>query len=123
MYLPTALVGGYFLFAPVYRSFSTGTVVDSGQTFPLGSTAETGTLASANGTSVYFLLAIPVLLAAAPLFTMRPYHQFALNAVASVMLVALTVVGAASIGLFYLPAALLLVIASIRSWERCGSAV
>jgi hypothetical protein len=119
----TVVASGYFSFVPVYSSFSSGIVVDSGTAFSQGEISGNGTLASVNGSSTYIMLAIPVLLAAAPLFTRQRSYHFVLNAVAAVLIGALAVVGAASIGLFYLPAALLLVVATIRSWELRSRAV
>ena len=61
------VASGYLLFAPAYATTSSDIVLDSGGAFPQGASGGYETLVSANGSSVYVLLAIPVLLAAIPL--------------------------------------------------------
>ena len=73
-------------------------------------------LVEANGMSVLGVLALPVLLAGVGLAAVRSRHRGVL-VVVMVALVAFCVVGLASVGLFYLPAAVALVIAVV-GWRH-----
>jgi hypothetical protein len=73
-------------------------------------------LVEANGMSVLGVLLLPVLLAGVGLVAVRSRHRGVLVAV-MVALVAFCVLGAASVGLFYLPAAVALVIAVV-GWRH-----
>jgi hypothetical protein len=102
------LVGLVFL--PVYSTASGGASSD-GTTF---STTSEETLLEHEGTSVLVVLLVPVAVAFIGLvgaaFRVRP-----MSVVAAVIAVGLCVLGMASIGIFYLPAGLLLVVAAARS--------
>jgi hypothetical protein len=67
--------------------------------------ASHATLADVNGTGIYFLLAIPVAIAGLPLL----FRSRAVRILSAVLIAAWVVVGAASIGLFYIPSAVMMV--------------
>ena len=101
----------FFLFGPVYETStdvysvtaSTGQVATSPER--VGHT----TGLQANGPQIAFVLAIPILLALLPLAFRK--HQRAAFLGAGALTLAFCVVGAMSVGMFYLPTALLLVLA------------
>jgi hypothetical protein len=70
----------------------------------------------ANGVGVLGVLALPVLLAVVGLIAVRGRHRWLL-VVVMVVLVAFCVLALASIGLFYLPAAIALIIAVV-GWPQ-----
>jgi hypothetical protein len=67
--------------------------------------ARRSTLAEVNGTGIYFLLTIPVVLAGLPLL----FRFRAVRILSAVLIAGWVVVGAASIGLFYIPSAVMMV--------------
>jgi hypothetical protein len=71
------------------------------------------TLAEVNGTATYFLLAIPVAVAGLPLL----FRSRAVRILSAVLITGWAVVGAASIGLFYIPSAVMMV------WSAFGKSV
>jgi hypothetical protein len=71
---------------------------------------QTTTLAEANGPGTYFLLAIPVLVAGMPLL----FRSRAVRILSAVLLMGWAVIGVASIGLFYIPSAAVMV------WSALG---
>jgi hypothetical protein len=79
------------------------------------------TLVQSDGLDVLVLLAIPVVLTGLPLVFRRPRWRRVALLAASVLLLVLVVLGAASIGLFYLPAAVAMVIAAVVA-DRRGEA-
>jgi hypothetical protein len=103
-------VASYLLFAPAY-----GTSVSSyGPDTPASGVARaevTGgaTLLEVNGPHILFVLSIPILLALSPLAFRR--RRRAALLVAGTVSLAFCIVGALSVGKYYLPAALLLLLA------------
>ena len=75
--------------------------------------ARHATLAKVNGSGTYLLLAIPVGVAGLPLL----FHSRAVRILSAVLITGWVVVGAASIGLFYIPSAVMLV------WSAFGTSV
>jgi hypothetical protein len=67
-------------------------------------------LAEVNGPGTYFLLAIPVAFAGLPLV----FRSRAIRILSAVLITAWFVVGAASIGLFYIPSAVMMI------WSALG---
>ncbi len=108
--------GLWFVFAPVYRGVS---VTSSMPGEPAGEvTRHTATLVEVNGLYVLWLLLIPVLLTGLALLAIRftdagQARRKALLWVSALTLLAVCVVGILSIGLFYLPAALALLVATV----------
>ena len=110
------VAGLWFVFGPVYRSVS-GTPSVPGE--PAGEvTRHTATLLEANGLWVLWLLFIPILLSGLALSAIR--FTDAGQAIRKVflwlptlVLLAFCAVGIFSIGLFYLPVALALLVAAV----------
>ena len=100
----------FFPFGPVYEtSTSEYTVtVSGGQVVSPGRQGHATGL-QANGPQIAFVLAIPIVLALLPLAFRK--HQRASFLGAGALTLAFCVVGAMSVGIFYLPTALLLVLA------------
>ena len=104
-------------FGPIYQSVSS-TVETRPGGFAIESVETTETLLEANGLSALPLLVGPVVLTArvvAILMTarIRPSTRKVSLWVAAVLLLGFSVVGALSIGAFYLPAAVVLVVAAV----------
>ena len=104
-------------FGPVYQGVSS-TVETRPEGFAIESVEISETLLEANGLSAFPLLIGPVVLTAlvvAMLMTTRikPSKRKVSLWVAAVLLLGFCVVGAFSIGMFYLPAALALVVAAV----------
>jgi hypothetical protein len=96
----------------------------SGGGSPAGVTASgtrSSTLVQSDGWTVLLPLAVPVLLAAAPTVLRRPRARRAALLAAGVLLPVFVILAAASIGLFYAPAALAMVVAAIRSGTARGT--
>jgi putative effector of murein hydrolase LrgA (UPF0299 family) len=74
--------------------------------------ARHATLAEVNGAGTYFVLAIPVAVAGLPLL----FRSRAIRILSAVAITCWVVVGAASIGLFYIPSAIMIV------WSVFGKA-
>lgn len=97
----------YLLFAPTYET--------SVSTYGPNSTASSNkisgyaTLLDVNGPEILFVLSIPILLALSPL-TFRKHRRAALLGAGALML-CFCILGALSVGMLYLPAALLLLLA------------
>jgi hypothetical protein len=70
-------------------------------------------LAEVNGVGTYFLLAIPVALAGLPLL----FRSRSIRILSAVLITGWVVVGAASVGLFYIPSAVMMV------WAASGKSV
>jgi hypothetical protein len=66
------------------------------------------TMDSVNGPRLYYLLAIPVVIAGVPLLL----HARMFRVLSAVLLVGWVVVGSASVGLFYLPSAAMMILAA-----------
>ena len=88
-------------FAPTYTSCST----DAG-----GTSCGSATGLSVNGSWILFVVSVPVVLALIPILVPRRGARI----IAAVLLWACCVVAAASIGLFFVPAAILMTVAGIR---------
>jgi hypothetical protein len=67
--------------------------------------ASHATLSDVNGPGTYFLLAIPVVISGLPLLL----RLRAVRIVSAVLIAAWVVVGAASVGLFYIPSAVMMI--------------
>lgn len=104
-------VAFFFLFGPVYATSTSeySVTVSSGQVATSPERGGHATGLQANGSRIAFMLAIPVVLALLPL-AFRKHLRTALL-VAGALTLAFCVVGAMSVGMFYLPTALLLVLA------------
>lgn len=76
-------------------------------------TVQHETLAGVNGIGVYFLLAIPVAVAGLPLL----FRYRAVRILSAVLIAGCVVAGAASIGLFYIPSAVMM------AWAAFGKSV
>jgi hypothetical protein len=66
------------------------------------------TLASVNGLTVYYMLAFPVVIAGVPLLLRARTYRV----VSALVLIGFVVVGSASIGLLYLPSAVMMILAA-----------
>jgi uncharacterized membrane protein len=69
------------------------------------------TLAGVNGPRVYVVLAIPVIMASLPLLV----RSKAARLLSALLLTGFVVVGLASVGLFYVPSAISMILAT---WEQ-----
>lgn len=104
-----------FLLAPVVKEET----VITGPADPRGSseavvTRRNLTLVESEGPSAAVVLALPVALAAAPLLLRASPLARGSRFAAAVALVGWSVLGAASVGLFYLPSAVVMVYAALR---------
>jgi hypothetical protein len=100
----------FFLFGPVYEtSTSEYSVTVSGPQVASPEREGHATGLQANGPQIAFVLAIPIVLALLPLAFRK--HQRASFLGAGALTLAFCVVGAMSVGVFYLPTALLLLLA------------
>ena len=101
----------FFLFGPVYATSTSeySVTVSSGQVATSPERVGHATGLQANGPQIAFVLAIPVVLALLPLAFRK--HLRAAFLAAGALTLAFCVVGAMSVGIFYLPTALLLVLA------------
>jgi hypothetical protein len=75
--------------------------------------ASHATLSDVNGPGIYFLLAIPVAIAGLPLL----FRSQAVRILSAVLIAAWVVAGAASVGLFYIPSAVMM------GWAAFGKSV
>lgn len=102
----------FFLFAPVY-----GTLRTSYSTEPDGRVVEGPVVQGhrtgldVNGPEVLIALTIPILIAAAPLAAAKARRGAQI--VAGALLLVFSILGAASVGMLYVPSALLLLIGAI----------
>ncbi len=107
----TVVASTALLFLPLYSSATKRSLI------PLHSTARGSyylgheTLAGVNGPGVYLVLAIPVLMASLPLLV----RGRAVRLVSALLLMGFVVVGLASVGLFYVPSAISMILAA---WEH-----
>jgi hypothetical protein len=73
------------------------------------------TLASVNGPTVYYGLVCPVVIAGVPLLLRARMYRV----VSALLLIGFVVVGSASIGLLYLPSAVMMILAAlVKPWGR-----
>ena len=104
------VVALFFLFGPTYgTSTSEYSVTASGGQVASPQFERHATGLEVNGPRVAFVLVIPIILALLPLAVRK--HQRASFVVAGALSLAFCVVGAMSVGMFYLPSALLLLLA------------
>jgi len=104
------VVALFFLFGPTYGTSTTEySVTASGGQVASPQFEGHATGLEVNGPHVAFVLVIPIILALLPLAVRK--HQRASFIVAGVLSLAFCVVGAMSVGMFYLPSALLLLLA------------
>jgi hypothetical protein len=97
----------YLLFAPTYGS--SVSTYGPNSTASRSETRSYATLLDVNGPQILFVLSLPVLLALSPL-AFRKHRRAALLGAGALML-CFSVLGALSVGTFYLPTALLLLLA------------
>ncbi|HMF99845.1 MAG TPA: hypothetical protein VK560_01225 [Gemmatimonadaceae bacterium] len=104
------VVALFFLFGPTYgTSTSEYSVTTSGGQVASPQFEGHATGLEVNGPRVAFVLVIPIILALLPLAVRK--HQRASFIIAGALSLAFCVVGAMSVGMFYLPSALLLLLA------------
>ena len=103
----TIMTSAVFLFVPVYTSSVKQWPV-SPDSKPRGSYFRHGTLASVNGPRAHVMLGIPVMLASLPLLL----RSRAVRVVAALLLTGWVVIAAASVGLFYIPSAIMMILAA-----------
>jgi len=101
----------YLAFAPVYQGFETGRAAPPG----VAATPweERATLAEVNGSRIYMTLLIPILLAGAPLLFPRPAGRRVASWLGGTLLLAFSILGAFTVGLLFLPAALAVLLAAL----------
>lgn len=112
-FLLTMAVSAALLFLPLAASAGAGTSMEAGQPAGTVETMDRESLLEVAGWGAAALLLIPVAVAAAPLVTPRRARRPVAIASASVLGISV-ILGAASVGLFYLPSAILLVVGAIR---------
>jgi len=103
-FLLAAFASALSLILPLYRGQTT--IQRSGEPSVLQVRRET--LPSVNGPMVYYRLAIPVIVAGLPLLL----RFRVVRIICAALLAAWVVLGAASIGIFYLPSAIAMVLAA-----------
>ena len=108
----TVLVGVFFLFGPVYVSVSGSYGLNPARELHRATKAS-ATGFEVNGAGGFVPLAFPVVLAAAPLFARRSRRVIML--LTGTLLLAFCILAALSVGIFYLPAALLILFGAIPS--------
>jgi hypothetical protein len=100
----------FFLFGPVYgTSSSEYSLTQAGSQVVNPEVKGHATGLEVNGPQILFVLIIPIILALLPLASRQ--HRRASFIVAGALTLAFCVVGAMSVGMFYLPSALLLLLA------------
>jgi hypothetical protein len=101
----------FFLFGPVYETSTDvySVTVPGGQVATSPERHGHATGVQANGPQIAFVLAIPIVLALLPLGFRK--HQRAAFLAAGALSLAFCVLGAMSVGMFYVPSALLLLLA------------
>ena len=110
------VAGLWFVFVPVYQGVSV-TATSTGE--PAGEvTRHTATLVEVNGLYVLWLLLIPILFSGLTLLVISftdagQARRKALLWISALALLALCLVGILSIGLFYLPTAMALLVAAV----------
>ncbi|NYT95676.1 hypothetical protein [Salinispora sp. H7-4] len=113
-FLLTLAVSAALLFLPLAERTGVGTSMEAGQPAGTVETTDRESLLEAAGWgAAAALLLIPVAVAAAALVTPRRARRPVAIASASVLGISV-ILGAASVGLFYLPSAILLVIGATR---------
>ncbi|WP_018215973.1 hypothetical protein [Salinispora vitiensis] len=115
-FLLTMTVSAALLFLPLVASAEStvvGTPMEAGQQAGTVETTDRESLLEVADWDAAALLLIPVAVAAAPLVTPRRARRPMAIASASVLGISV-ILGAASVGLFYLPSAILLVVGAIR---------
>lgn len=104
------VVALFFLFDPTYETSTTEySVTASGDEVARPQFQRHATGLEVNGPHVAFVLVIPIILALLPLAVRK--HQRASFIMAGLLSLAFCVIGAMSVGMFYLPSALLLLLA------------
>lgn len=102
------------LFLPLVATSETSMEGVSGATPSTQSRDERQSIVESQGWGVTVALAVPVVICAAPLLFGGRRRRVA-TIVATVLLTAGVVVGAASVGMFYLPSAVLMVVAAVKA--------
>ena len=110
----TVGVTGWLLLTPQYATMTTS--ISAGRTTRIGAGREgkvverqqSSTLLGVNGPKVLIPLSIPLLLTTLPLLGRKPRRRQVVSTACFLTLVAFSLIGGFTIGLFYLPAVLLL---------------
>lgn len=110
----TVAAGSYLLFAPLGTSSSSSMTASDGGTVILDSTTSNETLVDREGTGVLVVVLIPIGLALVAALARRRWAM-PTRIGAGVTLTVLCVLGMLSIGVFYLPAAILLLVAGLKT--------
>lgn len=106
-------------FLPLATTSTDTAVVEGSGTTSVESTSSSTSLFAAQGWWVLVVALIPALVAAAPLVVGPPPTRWWVRLVATVVLGAVVVVGAASIGLLFAPVLALMIVALVLT-PRCG---
>lgn len=112
-----AAAAAYFLAVPPYSSSTSGAAVTAGGAATSWEASGHAGIVAVNGTDVLLPLLVPVLLAALPLLARSAGWRRGLSAAAALILGAFALLGAASVGLFYAPAAVALGVAAAGPGE------
>ena len=111
--LVTSLVAvALLLVLPIYVGVSEGQSVGG----PTIRSDLTGTLVGVNGASVLFILAVPILAAVSALVPWPGRYRRALDILGATLVTLLSILGAFTIGMFFLPTAAALLV--IALWPR-----
>jgi hypothetical protein len=103
-FLLAALASAWLLFAPTYTRVSARRAFPAAAGTPTRS-VQHATLRDVNGPRILFVLAIPVVVAGLPIL----FRSRAVRILAAALLTGWVAIAAASIGLFYLPSAILMI--------------
>ena len=109
----TAAVGVYLLYAPMYATETTSYSI--GGSAPPAPTTHSGTtsLLAVEGRGAYVRALLPVVVALVPLLLPSRAARRTGLVVATILLLVYALLGAASIGLWYMPAVVALVVATM----------
>ena len=113
-----AAVAGFLLFGPVYGTASTVRDAPSTGVPGAGRTGDSAGLLAVNGPHALIVL-VPVVLAALPILVRRPERRQMVAVLAALLIGGFAFLGAASVGLLFLPTAIALVFVAIEA-ERAS---
>ena len=111
----TILVTLFLLFGPVYSGAST-TIRTDGST--VASMESSRSLLEVNGPRALIAIAFPLLFVFAPLLARAPTLRRQIGIFSAILLFGLVLIGGFSIGLFYLPAAIAMLVFVVTSRSR-----
>jgi hypothetical protein len=112
-FVAAVVVSAALLFVPAYTEESSTIVSPSTEGVISKIVVSHPTLIQVNGVRALLTLAVPVLIAGLPLLFRRSRWRALLEASAAALLTALTVIAGFSIGLFYLPSAVAMLVAAL----------